>query len=786
MNCGHPIPEPEPETAVLSAPTPADEPETTASSAVADPFDGTATSDGPTVGKTAEPSDERPAEPDGEPSGEQSDEPDGQASVEPEGEADATAMPPSIAPEPPARVIPLEQVADMGTGDGGPARSGGAAATRRSPVAMIVTVVAALVAIAVCVGAFVTYRMELWGPQTVPSIEASAASDVIDQLEAKGFVVRKKQQYSGVRKGGYIGMEGARSGERLAKGSEVTVMESLGPGVPEGTVGSSVDEAEKSLKSMGVKITEHEVVSDNPGKVTVTMPEDGQPVTDEQDGIHLGVGIEGDGIPVEIAGMDKDEAKRTLTGKGYTVTLEPRFSSREYLGKITGADPGIGVRTDETDVTLYYGVDASGRYDVLTTTYENDPYGFADAGHADRLVGRYCTEDGDCLSLKEVIRYGLTIDGNTDGNWNDSLSLCPYAQAPGACTPTNLATDGGSMSKDMAYALLSGDTGAFEVYSGRGLANCGSDVQPVAPGSRCDHGHLVSGENESAGESTGLTYDAKEFLVYMPVDADLFQLEQDGYFDGASDYTPDADRPYFIRRNNDAYQTVGVDPDATSPQYDPYTPTRAGKPVAFRDAPNKDNVYYLVETPIEWNRIDGIVTDDDEDETAPDSASAAVFEQFAGDYMFLSGGGGWATTLTLAADGSFSGEYHDSDMGTTGPDYPNGELQEAVFSGRFSSASKNDDGTYTLQCDADRLTVQGEKGDSFIRDDTLVTIADVYGMEPCGSFTAYPKGYDSAKLSDDVKMWNAGSYDFTTDAPLTVDILTNDHQQESFYSQKRQ
>ena len=41
---------------------------------------------------------------------------------------------------------------------------------------------------------------------------------------------------------------------------------------------------------------------------------------------------------------------------------------------------------------------------------------------------------------------------------------------------------------------------------------------------------------------------------------------------------------------------------------------------------------------------------------------------------FASGAGGWSTELTLNPDGSFNGNYHDSEMGDTGEDYPNGSM----------------------------------------------------------------------------------------------------------------
>lgn len=49
-------------------------------------------------------------------------------------------------------------------------------------------------------------------------------------------------------------------------------------------------------------------------------------------------------------------------------------------------------------------------------------------------------------------------------------------------------------------------------------------------------------------------------------------------------------------------------------------------------------------------------------------------KSIAGKYGFASGSGGWDTTMTVASDGTFSGTYHDSDMGITGDDYPNGSV----------------------------------------------------------------------------------------------------------------
>ena len=658
-------------------------------------------------------------------------------------------------------------------------------AKRKAPIAMIVTIVAALVAVAVCVTAFVTYRMELWGPRTVPTVEASNADDVVKQLADKGFVVKKKQQYDAVRKGGYIGMEGANPGERIDKGTQVTVLESLGPGVPKGTVGSTAEQAEAKLKPMGVKITEHEVVSENPGKVSVTMPADGQPVTDADEGIHLGVGVQGDGIPVEIAGMDKDQAEQTLSAKGYAVTLEPRFSSRQYLGKIVGADPGIGVKTDATAFTLYYGVDVSGRYDVLTGLKSRPSLNSKDVFRTDRLVGRYCTQNGDCITLSDdkSQKGDATYYVSGEIGRDDSLNLCGIAQSMDVCAPTNQLDSDSARASSLKNSLISGDTGAFELYEGVGSAFCGDTPMPSTPGPMyCNQGVVSSGDVSQ--RSTGTVYKATDFFVYMPVGADLSALESSDYFTNRSDWQPDKDRPYMIKRDNSEYKPVPIDGNATGPQYNPYVPSSGGKPVKFKEAPDPKNVYYLVETPIDWNLIDGNAggnTDSSSDSGNTGSASTAEWKDFAGDYTFTAGRGGWATTLALGADGSFTGEFHDDDLGVTGPDYPNGSKAEARFSGRFASITPTGDGSYTLQCDSSGFAVDGTKGDTRIENGMRVTIGDAYGMEPCGMFTLYPKGYDATKISDEVKSWNSGTDPLT--GPLTANILVNDSKQESFYQQ---
>lgn len=58
-------------------------------------------------------------------------------------------------------------------------------------------------------------------------------------------------------------------------------------------------------------------------------------------------------------------------------------------------------------------------------------------------------------------------------------------------------------------------------------------------------------------------------------------------------------------------------------------------------------------------------------------------DDFPMDLEFSSGVGGWGTSLTLERDGTFSGQFHDSDMGAIGEDYPNGTVYLCHFPDGF-------------------------------------------------------------------------------------------------------
>ena len=51
------------------------------------------------------------------------------------------------------------------------------------------------------------------------------------------------------------------------------------------------------------------------------------------------------------------------------------------------------------------------------------------------------------------------------------------------------------------------------------------------------------------------------------------------------------------------------------------------------------------------------------------------------DFMFASGTGGWSTVITVNRDGSFYGDFRDSEMGDRGEGYSQGTVYQCAFSG---------------------------------------------------------------------------------------------------------
>lgn len=632
------------------------------------------------------------------------------------------------------------------------------------------------------------------------------AKDVTEALKAKGLNAKTIPVFSGEDRGVFLGYEGTNPGARVKAGSTVIVQESAGPGVPKGTVGKDVNKVVNTFADMGVPIHYKKVVissdSKTPeGQVSVTYPAPGVGLTDDEkdNGIYIGVASKGDGIPVDILGSDKNKAVSDLESQGYSVDSEPHYSSEKYVGKISGSYPAPGsTLSSGQSVTLYYGIDKSSNMDVLSKTNSYDNIKMASI-HASAMIGMYCKSEvtdaaKDCITLEQssMNPFGATspedyqylqIKGHEPEDKADVLGLTNFSQDVSGAMLESDSEHGMSADKlPMKNHLLLKDWGMFELYAGMDLPNCGSKVMSASIGEYCvngnyerasfDDGEMTPPAGAENG-STGMTYDMKDFLVYFPAGSDAESLDDSGYFDAAElakakkQKAVDTSRPYILVRDKSLYSETSVSVNLGK-DVDPFVPTNRSinnyqnKMEPMKPAPSDSTVYYLVEQngDLDWDSLpDAEVKgtgDKSKDSGKQDATFKEAMKQAAGNYSFGSGVGAWGTVMKVNKDGTFSGSYHDSDMGATGDGYPYGSRAESNFTGKFKSAKKNSDGTYTLQCDASAFKIDGTVGESHIEDQIKVTISEPYGMEPCNEFTLYTDGTDLSTFSDAMKTWSNG------------------------------
>ncbi len=479
-------------------------------------------------------------------------------------------------------------------------------------------------------------------PGVIPKAKAGDNADnVAKTLENNGFRTKIIDEFGPEKQGNFLRYVNVKSGSHESTSTVVQILRSKGPGVPaKGVVGASLDNAKKIVKSMGVPVKLYRVPATDSaaGKIVASSPMPGNAVG--KDGvINIAVGEKCDGVPVDVFGVDKDKAKDMLSSKPFGVDLRPKFSSAKYFGKIVGAYPALGTKGKYKAVTLYYGVDASKAKNVVS-----EPTDFGDktaylVTRAGSFVGKWCTNSGNCInliprlyknekkwesdekSITELIpediadKNGRIPDEDHKGYMNTKGAL---ELNSGGQDPTDRAVFDKNLpnSEIMRNHLISGDTGAVELYSGGAVIECGGEDTFIwGAGFACLNGKYVQYPNndpveydriqDDPGNGVGFYYTMRDFMVIVPVGAKFDKLVNSGYFVGKPTHKPDLKRPFILRRNPKLYKETRRDQKPGSDWVNPFVPTEFSRAVPFAPAPDDSNAYYLVEEPFDWSSIPG-------------------------------------------------------------------------------------------------------------------------------------------------------------------------------------
>ncbi len=126
--------------------------------------------------------------------------------------------------------------------------------------------------------------------------------------------------------------------------------------------------------------------------------------------------------------------------------------------------------------------------------------------------------------------------------------------------------------------------------------------------------------------------------------------------------------------------------------------------------------------------------------------------------LFASGAGGWGSRLVLNPDGSFTGDYQDTEMGSRTEEYPNGTCYVSVFEGRFTEINQICDYAWSMKL-AD-LKTKREPEETWIEEGIRYIASQAHGISGGETFVLYGPGTPADELPGDCRSWWPNAYDW--------------------------
>lgn len=132
--------------------------------------------------------------------------------------------------------------------------------------------------------------------------------------------------------------------------------------------------------------------------------------------------------------------------------------------------------------------------------------------------------------------------------------------------------------------------------------------------------------------------------------------------------------------------------------------------------------------------------------TDPASAMRFSFADLSNlEFWFGSGAGAWCTVLTVRDDGTFEGEYHDSDVDV---------MYLCNFTGKFTEPEKVDDYTYSVKIE--RIELEVEPGIRKNKDEITIIYSEPYGFDNAEELVFYLPGIPVKDLPEGYRSWMMG------------------------------
>lgn len=152
-------------------------------------------------------------------------------------------------------------------------------------------------------------------------------------------------------------------------------------------------------------------------------------------------------------------------------------------------------------------------------------------------------------------------------------------------------------------------------------------------------------------------------------------------------------------------------------------------------------------------------------------------------FYFSSGAGGWFDELLINPDGSFTGNYHDSEMGNMGDDYPNGTVYESSYHGTLTVDGENGENSWKLKVES--LETDGTDGEERIEDEIRYVTCEPAGFKEGDTLTLFAPGYSVADLPEGYLFWAHLNVYNPQPEELPVYGIYNEEQETGFVASER-
>nr|WP_279293420.1 hypothetical protein [Enterococcus cecorum] len=158
------------------------------------------------------------------------------------------------------------------------------------------------------------------------------------------------------------------------------------------------------------------------------------------------------------------------------------------------------------------------------------------------------------------------------------------------------------------------------------------------------------------------------------------------------------------------------------------------------------------------------------------AAQPTILDTLVGkNFVFSSGSGGWGARF-LSDLMAFSGNYHNSDMGSTGPGYPGGTISESKLSGQFTRAHQVSPTLYEVYLE--NLQYEKPVGSLEIKDNVKYEYTEVYGISKNTRMAIYLPGTPISSMPEELRLY---SYGLIPEDSQTLPVYVIQEDMEGFF-----